>query len=145
VFEMGLRDELKFLLKLQNDLGEHISIEKTPDKYDSLDYIIRRDDKIMLYIEIKHRYIELDGFDSFMIGRVKIERISLVENNSILVWVDTNSNKVYFKHYTKDLLDLKTYFERNSQKMVSYIHKSLCSVGYEELLVEIQSLCSIIS
>ena len=138
IYRIGLQDEMDFLLKLQDDLPA-LSVEKTADEFCPVDYVVKQNGTIFLYMEIKNRNLDLRNYDTLMIGRRKLENILLIRQDVILIWVCKTTKTLYWIFFAKWMLELKVHLLNG--KRVSYIGKSLCSTGYDDLLSNIQD-CS---
>ena len=143
IYSAGFRDEIAFLLKLQASMP-YFSIEKTRDKYASLDYVIKHDETKtpFLFMELKSRNIDLSKYDTLLMGRIKLENVVNVKQHIILIWICKTTETMYYLFYHKNLLELKTHMLNG--KRVVYINKQLCSTGYDNLIKDIYD-CSTIS
>lgn len=137
IFAGGIADEIKFLLRLQESLLD-CSVEKTVDEFNPLDYIVAKDGKILLYLELKSRNTDLSLYDSLIIGRAKIENIFHIREHIILIWICKTTNTLYYLFYHKRLLELKTHILNG--KRIVYINKQFCSSGYDNLIADIAEL-----
>ena len=138
IYRIGLQDEMDFLLKLQDDLTA-LSVEKTADKFCPVDYVVKQNGAIFLYMEIKNRNLDLRNYDTLMIGRGKLENILRIRQDVILIWVCKTTGTLYWIFFAKWMLDLKVHLLKG--KRVAYIGKMLCSTGYDDLLSNIHD-CS---
>ena len=135
-FGIGLQNEISFLLRLQSSLSEYgYSVEKTKDTYSPVDYIVKRENDIVMYLELKTR-TDLSKHNSFIIGRVKLERIRYFKKPVIIIWVCETTQQLFFIFYTSNLLTLKQSVMKN--KRVAFIPKGLCSTSYDELIESIK-------
>ena len=135
LYSDGLDAEIVFLLKLQQSLPSNFSVEKTPDKYNPIDYIVKRDGLLFCYIELKTRFLNLAKYPSLMIGKVKLQAISKLDKPTYLLWDDTINNKFYFTLFNADMLTLDSV-ELNGSA-VSFILKTSCRQTYALFVDEI--------
>tara|TARA_B110000285_G_C15047001_1_gene574856 strand:- start:594 stop:1043 length:450 start_codon:yes stop_codon:yes gene_type:complete len=108
LIKYGLNAEVEFLFALNEKFDdEDIIITKTANQYSPVDFVItnkRNDNK--LFIELKSRKLDISKFNTFFIGRSKLNQISKNYKTDcvILVWMDTYKH-LYYKLFSDELLD----------------------------------------
>ena len=136
IFKDGLDAEIVFLLELQSKLPKNYSIEHTEDKHCCVDYVLRVDGEIVMYLEIKTRFDErLPTFKTLIIGRIKLENIfATLDKPTIIIW-DGRPVKdlLYYKFFTDDMLEEKVFRDKTGKK-ICYIAKAFCSTGIQSLI-----------
>lgn len=131
-FNHGLLNEISFLLKLQSSLSSHgFSVEKTRDRFAPVDYIVKSDSKVVMYLELKTR-TDISNHNSFIVGRVKLERINHYDKPTIIIWVCETTGDLYYIFYSKGLLELNQRVMKN--KRITFIPKALCGSSYDDLI-----------
>jgi hypothetical protein len=141
LFKDGLDAEVSFLLILQSKLPRNYSIEHTDDPMCCVDYIMKIDGRLVMYLELKTRFLEkLKTYNSLMIGRIKLENIyRQLDKPTLIIWdCRAVGDLLYYKYFTDDLLEEKV-FRLKTGKKVCFIGKALCATGFHELLDEIIS------
>lgn len=108
LLKYGLNAEIEFMYALNTLIDdENVVIKKTTNKYAPVDFIItNKQNDMKLYIELKSRTQNISSYDSFMIGRSKLNSISKIYRNDcvVLVWIDTH-NHLFYKLYQDELLN----------------------------------------
>jgi len=121
------QNELIFLDNFENLLGEEYTLTKTADSKCNVDFIVKKCDVVIGYLELKVRN-NISAYNSLMIGRIKLHRINQFYRPAIIVWYCMKSDTLWCRKFSEDLLnydtDGKTYF----------IPKDVCLVGIHELL-----------
>jgi len=140
LYSDGLDAEIIFLLKLQQSLPSNFSIEKSPDKYNPIDYIVKRDGLLFCYIELKTRFLNLAKYSSLMIGTAKLQAISKLEKPTYLLWDEKASNEFYFTLFNDDMLSLDSVLLNGSP--VCFILKTSCRQSYAVFVDELRGMSS---
>lgn len=133
IFEDGLKAEVIFLLRLQSSLGDRFSVEKTQDEFAPVDYIVTRDGVLICYLELKSRFENLDGYDSLMVGSIKLQNIEKLKTKTLIIWDGVGT--LYFTEYCSKFLN--TNKTKINGSMVSFIKKKYCYCSYDLLISSI--------
>lgn len=136
---IGLREksaynEAVFLNEMETALGSNYSLTKTKNPLCNVDFVVRRDNKVIGYMELKVRK-RLDNYETLMLGYTKLNRIELKYRQTIIVWYCVYTKTTWFCKYNEDLL----HSECDDLKSVYYISKKKCRVGLADLI----ALCHI--
>ena len=125
------KNELIFLNELETQLGENWSLTKTKKECCNVDFVVRRNNKVIGYMELKCR-AKLDHHPSLMIGYTKLQKIQRLYKESIIVWFCVDTQTIWSCKYAEDLLNSETDWYYGSK--VYLIDKSKCGIGMEALL-----------
>lgn len=125
------KNELIFLNELETQLGENWSLTKSKSEHCNIDFVVRRNNKVIGYMELKCRS-GLSKYPSLMIGYTKLQQINLKYKQTIFVWYCVDTQTIWSCKYDEDLLNSDDGFCNGSR--VYYICKSKCVVGMEALL-----------
>ena len=110
-----LPKEFVFYEKLLNLISNEFYIQKSTDKYCSVDFILINKSNIQtMYIEHKFRNVN-DIYDTLMIGEAKIRNIMTKYKNTYVVW-EFNNDVFYVKKVDKTFnkYDVKTVQNSNA-------------------------------
>ena len=124
-------NELIFLNELETQLGETYTLKKTKKECCNVDFVVRRNNKVIGYMELKCR-AKLDHHPSLMIGYTKLQKIQRLYKESIIVWFCVDTQTIWSCKYAEDLLNSETDWYYGSK--VYLIDKSKCGIGMEALL-----------
>jgi hypothetical protein len=124
-------NELIFLNELETQLGENWTLKKTKKEHCNVDFVVRRNNKVIGYMELKCR-AKLDHHPSLMIGYTKLQKIQRLYKQSIIVWFCVDTQTIWSCKYDEDLLNSETDWFYGSK--VYLIDKSKCGRGMEALL-----------
>jgi hypothetical protein len=122
-----------FAVNLYSILKEYVNIKVIIDYYSNVDYEIidKKNPNNKMFLELKSR--SANSFDSFFIGKTKIEKINKHFNPTLLIW---NFNDGLF--FCKCREEFEKYEPKFIQKSyVIEIDKSLCFIGIDKLKAEI--------
>ena len=139
IYKDGFDAEIVFLLELQSKLPKNYSVEHTQDKHCCVDYVVRVDGEIVMYLEIKTRFDErLPSFKTLVIGRIKLETIfATLDKPTIIIWDGRQvKDLIYYKYFTPCMLEEKVFRDKTGKK-ICYIGKGFCSTGLQSLLVDV--------
>ena len=125
------KNELIFLNELETQLGENWSLTKTKKECCNVDFVVRRNDKVIGYMELKCR-AKLEHHATLMIGFTKLHKIQRLYKQTILVWFCVDTQTIWSCKFAEDLLESETDWCNGSK--VYLIDKSKCGIGMEALL-----------
>lgn len=137
IYKDGFDAEIVFLLELQSKLPKNYSVEQTTDKHCCVDYVVRVDGQIVMYLEIKTRFDKrLPTFGTLIIGRIKLETIfATLDKPTIIIWDGRPvKDSLYYKFFTDDMLEEKVFRDKKTGKKICYIGKGFCSTGIQSLV-----------
>jgi len=109
--DYGNRKEIEFMYALNETINDaNINITKTIDKFCCVDYKVKNElNKKCVYIELKSRKDDISKFNTLLIGKDKLNKISKYYNNFvvILIWYDEYKN-MFINIYDDELLKSNT-------------------------------------
>tara|TARA_R110000796_G_scaffold234247_1_gene352860 strand:- start:1644 stop:2135 length:492 start_codon:yes stop_codon:yes gene_type:complete len=109
--EYGNKKETEFMCSLNETINDtNISITKTIDKFCCVDYKVKNEvNKKCIYLELKSRKDDISKFNTLLIGKDKLNKISNYYNKFyvLLIWYDECKN-MYITIYNDDLLKSPT-------------------------------------
>jgi len=123
--------ENQFAIDLYSLLKEYVNIKVITDYYSNVDYVITDKNNLdnKIYIELKSRNTNGYFFNSFIIGKTKINNINKNYKNTILVW--SFKDNIYFTKCIKDFDNYKSKIINGSY--IIEIDKALCSCNMDNL------------
>ncbi len=122
----GIAKEIELLVKLNAMIDDNLLLVKTDDVFCCVDYEIQQNDEIICYLELKSRR-GIGGYGDLMIGKTKMENISKLDNETVLLWVDADADKYYYCYYQNKYLKFKSGVCNGSA--VIFIPKSELIIG----------------
>lgn len=131
-------NENEFAVSLWKLIKTDYKIKVISDKFSTVDYeLTSKTNGKIIYLELKCRDAKYSTFNSFIMGKTKINNIkSKCLTPCILIW--KFGQLIYFKEYTTELLLYKTYVVQNGN--VIYINKTDCGTGMDNLVTLIKKL-----
>lgn len=112
LYELALQDETDFLLQLLEYFDE-ITIHKTKDRYNCVDFEIKLQNQPFLNLELKCRD-NLSSFPSLRIGYVKLNTLVQLEHDTILVWTCKKTKTFYYCIFQPFMLELELKYDGRS-------------------------------
>ena len=112
LYETALQDETDFLLQLL-EYFDTITIHKTTDRYNYVDFEIQSQNQHFLNLELKCRN-NLSGFPSLRIGYVKLNALVNLKHDTILVWLCKHTKSFYYCIFQPFMLDLDMKYDGRS-------------------------------
>lgn len=133
LYNKSQKDEVLFSTTLQSRLPKEYKIVRTnDDKHCNVDYIIYKNNQILMYLELKTRG-NCSKYPSLMIGATKLDKIkSHFNSNCIIVWQCEETKIIYHTIYNDIYCDLEISYLNGSG--VKYIHKNYCDLGMDILI-----------
>lgn len=126
-----LDSELKFKIKLLNDIGEKYMLIKSNHKYSVIDFIcINKNNLRNFYIEHKYKKYDYCGYDTLYIGYDKVNKVNEYFYNTIYIW-EFNKELYWIKHNKNFLTYEKVYVNGGDAYDILV---SDCNSGYDSLL-----------
>lgn len=120
-------NEFICLNALESALGDAYKITKTKDPNCNVDFVVRRNNKVIGYAELKCR-AQLYKYPDFYIGVVKLRACQRIYRKTIFMWYDVDAEIMWYCKFSDDLLDS----EREGNKFKIPVEK--CKHGFENLL-----------
>jgi len=141
-----LQSELDFLLELNEDLSENYTILKSHFKYCNVDFLLVNINNLYsCYCEYKEREYKngFDKYDSYFIGKVKLENIRDYYNECIFVWDfrKSNENDFFWIKYDDNFFDkYELDYDCVNNSYRYKILNSDCQVGYDKFIEYYKSI-----
>ena len=112
MYETAIQDETEFLIQLIQYFDD-IDIHKTKDRYNFVDFELKKHNIHFLNMELKSRD-NISSYRSLRIGYVKLNALVNLKHDTILVWLCKKTKSFYYCIFQPFMLDLDLQYDGRS-------------------------------